>query len=68
MYGLTKFGEVNLSDNANGPLGRRFDIKGIPTVLIFEYGLSNKRKSKAYEYIGKREWKNLVTYATNLYE
>jgi hypothetical protein len=49
-------------------LARRFDITGIPTTMIFEYGLKMKRKSKAYEYQGKREWKAVVTYATNLYE
>lgn len=68
MDGLVKFGEVDLSDSNNGPLGRRFEIKGIPTINIFEYGLKNKRKSKMYEYTAKREWKTIVTYATNLYE
>jgi len=68
MDGLVKFGEVDLSNNDNGPLGRRFEIKGIPTINIFEYGLKNKRKSKMYEYGGKNEWKSIVTFATNLYE
>jgi len=68
MSGLVKFGEVNLSDNENGPLGRRFDIEGIPTIYIFDFGLKNKRKSKMVEYGGKNEWKGYVTYATNLYE
>jgi thioredoxin-like negative regulator of GroEL len=68
MDGLVKFGEIDLSNESNGPLGRRFDIKGIPTINIFEYGLKNKRKSKTYEYTAKKEWKTLVTYATNLYE
>jgi hypothetical protein len=68
MNGIVKFGEVDLSNNANGPLGRRFNIEGIPHIMIAEYGLKNKRKSKMYEYVGKREWKALVTYATNLYE
>lgn len=49
-------------------MGRRFDITGIPTINIFEYGLKNKRKSKMYEYPAKLEWKNLVEYSTNLYE
>ena len=68
MKGIVKFGEVNLSESNNGPLGRRFNIEGIPTINIFEYGLKNKRKSKMYEYTAKREWKDLVLYATNLYE
>ena len=68
MDGLVKFGEVDLDKVENGPLGRRFGIKGVPTINIFEYGLKKKRKSKTYEYQGKREWKALVTYATNLYE
>ena len=35
MDGIVKFGEVNLSDNDNGPLGRRFGITGVPTIIIF---------------------------------
>ena len=50
MGGMVKFGEVDLSKNDNGPLGRRFDIEGIPTINIFEYGLKMKRKSRMYEY------------------
>ena len=68
MKGLVKFGIVNLSEESNGPIARRFGIKDIPTVNIFEYGLKMKRKSKTYEYMGKREWKALVVYATNLYD
>lgn len=68
MDGIVKFGEVDLSINDNGPLARRFNIEGIPHIMIAEYGLKNKRKSKMYEYTSKREWKSLVTYATNLYE
>ena len=68
MKNLVKFGIINLSEEENAPLARRFDVKNIPTTLIFEYGLKMKRKSKAYEYTGKREWKAVVTYATNLYE
>jgi hypothetical protein len=55
MDGIVKFGEIDLSINANGPLGRRFNIDGIPHIMIAEYGLKNKRKSKMYEYTGKRE-------------
>tara|TARA_B110001450_G_C17644672_1_gene490684 strand:- start:1504 stop:2037 length:534 start_codon:yes stop_codon:yes gene_type:complete len=68
MSGIVKFGEVNLSEQSNTPLGRRFNIEGIPTINIFEYGLKMKRKSKMYEYTAKREWKTMVEYATNLYE
>jgi len=68
MDGIVKSGEIDLSINANGPLGRRFNIDGIPHIMIAEYGLKNKRKSKMYEYTAKREWKAIVTYATNLYE
>lgn len=68
MSGLVKFGEVNLSENENGPLGRRFNIKEIPTIIVFQYGLKNKRKSKALEYQGKNEWKEYVQEATNQYE
>ena len=68
MKGLVKFGIVDLNNVDNSPIARRFDITGIPTIIIFEYGLKMKRKSKSYEYQGKREWKAVVTYATNLYE
>ena len=67
MKDRVKFGYVDLDDPQAQVLARRFKIDGIPTIVIFDYGYKNKRKSKMIEYQGEREWKNLVTYAQNMF-
>jgi thioredoxin-like negative regulator of GroEL len=63
MKDRVKFGYVNLEDAQSQALARRFKITGIPTIVIFDYGYKNKRKSKMIEYEGKREWKDIIVYA-----
>lgn len=63
MKDRVKFGYVDLEDVQSQALARRFKIVGIPTIVIFDHGYKNKRKSKMVEYEGKREWKDLVVYA-----
>ena len=67
MKDRVKFGYVDLDEPQAQVLARRFKIDGIPTIVIFDYGYKNKRKSKMIEYQGEREWKNLVTYAQNMF-
>jgi len=47
-------------------LARRFDIKGFPTLKIFNYGLQNKKDSKAHDYNGGRTAKDIVDYLSGL--
>lgn len=47
-------------------LARRFEIKGFPTLKIFNYGLQNKKDSKAHDYNGGRTAKDIVDYLSGL--
>lgn len=63
--------KVNLAlvdATAEEELARRFEIKGFPTLKIFNYGLQNKKDSKAHEYNGGRTAKDIVDYLTGLAE
>jgi len=53
---------------AEEELARRFEVKGFPTLKIFNYGLQNKKDSKAQDYNGARTSAAIVDYLTNLAE
>jgi protein disulfide-isomerase A6 len=46
----------------------RFDVKGFPHIIIFNYGLQNKKDSKAHVYTGPRTSKDIVGYLSDLAE
>eukprot|EP00607_Mallomonas_marina_P002388 CAMPEP_0182428848 /NCGR_PEP_ID=MMETSP1167-20130531/24160_1 /TAXON_ID=2988 /ORGANISM="Mallomonas Sp, Strain CCMP3275" /LENGTH=222 /DNA_ID=CAMNT_0024612013 /DNA_START=140 /DNA_END=808 /DNA_ORIENTATION=+ len=52
-------GEINVAKvdvTTNGPLGKRYDVKGFPTILLFS-------KGKTYKYRGKRTAQLLSAFA-----
>lgn len=49
-------------------LARRFEVKGFPTLKIFNYGLQNKKDSKAHDYNGGRSAAEIVEYLSGLAE
>jgi protein disulfide-isomerase A6 len=48
LKGVAKLGKVDATVHKN--LNNRFDIKGFPTLKIWDYGLDAKKDSKAIDY------------------
>jgi len=49
-------------------LAQRFQIQGFPTIMIFNYGLENKKDSKAIPYNGERTASGIVSFMLDLAE
>ena len=65
MKGKVKFAKVDATENE--ALGRRFGVKGYPTIKYFEYGeKSSSADAKPYE--GGRDASSIKAFANSLLE
>jgi len=50
----------------NQQLAQRFGVSGYPTIKVFNYGVENKKDSKAVPYNGERTASGITTYGMDL--
>jgi protein disulfide-isomerase A6 len=49
-------------------LAQRFGIQGFPTLKVFDYGLQNKKDSKAIPYNGERSAAAITSFMLDIAE
>lgn len=65
LKGQVKLGKVDAT--VEQELAARFDVRGYPTVKVFDYGLS-KSYQTAYDYPGERTASAITSFGANLAE
>ena len=65
LKGQVKLGKVDAT--VEQALGQRFNVRGYPTLKVFDYGL-DKSDSKAMDYQGERTASAITSYGAGLAE
>jgi protein disulfide-isomerase A6 len=66
LKGTVKVGKVDATVETG--LGHRFGVQGYPTIKVFDYGLDNKKDSKAIPYNGERTAAAITGFMMDLAE
>lgn len=64
LKGQVRFAKVDCT--VEQQLGQRFGVQGYPTIKVFNYGLENKKDSKAVPYNGERTAAGITEFGMNL--
>jgi len=64
LKGQVKLAKVDATENQQ--LAQRFGVSGYPTIKVFNYGVENKKDSKAVPYNGERTAAGITTYGMDL--
>ena len=66
LKGTVKVAKIDATENQQ--LAQRFGVNGYPTIKVFNYGVDQKKDSKAIPYNGERTASAITSFAMDLAE